>query len=128
MMRPRRESVRSGDGWTIVETADLLQTPGAHDIGARLGIADGTIALVILRAAEQWAVDPDTLTDVTAILHREGHMLVELGDGSTQHLTSGWLQTGDRSVAALVNVGVGIAKAFVIRRFTDATRGGGRER
>jgi hypothetical protein len=79
-------SVRSGNGWTIVETAAIQQTPGAHDIGAPLGIADGTIVLVILRAAERWAPNRDTITDVTAIHGQEGQMLVELADGSTQPL------------------------------------------
>ena len=79
-------SVRSGNGWTIVETAGIQQTPGAHDIGAPLGIAEGTIVLVILRAAERWAPGRDTITDVTAILRREGRMLVELDDGSTEPL------------------------------------------
>jgi hypothetical protein len=61
-------SVRSGNGWTIVETAGIQQTAGAHDIGARLGIAEGAIVLVIPRAAECWAPNRETLTDVTAIL------------------------------------------------------------
>ena len=79
-------SARSGNGWTIVETAGIQQTPGAHDIGAPLGIAEGTIVLVILRAAERWAPGGDAVTDVTAILRREGQMLVELSDGSTRSL------------------------------------------
>jgi hypothetical protein len=86
-------SVRSGNGWTIVETAGVQQTPGAHDIGAPLGIAEGTIVLVILRAAERWALHRDTITDVTAILCREGRIFVELADGSTQPLDAerdGW--------------------------------------
>ena len=81
--------VRSGNGWTIVETAGIQQTPGAHDIGAPLGIAEGTMVLVILRAAERWAPGRDTITDVTAILRQEGRMLVELADGSTQPLDAG---------------------------------------
>src|ERR1700720_4531300 len=53
-------SVRSGNGWTIVDTAGIEQTPGAHDIGAPLGIAEGTMVLVILRAGERWAPGRDT--------------------------------------------------------------------
>ena len=55
-------SVRSGNGWTIIETDGIEQTPGAHDLSTPLGIADGTIVLVILRAAERWAPERDTIT------------------------------------------------------------------
>jgi hypothetical protein len=111
-------SVRSGNGWAIVETAGIQQTPGAHDIGAPLGIADGTIVLVILRAAERWTPNPDTITDVTAILRHEGQMLVELTDGSTLPLDAerDWSKTAERSLAGVVNIGSGLAKAFVIAR------------
>jgi hypothetical protein len=77
-------SVRSGNGWTIVETAAIQQTPGAHDIGKPLGIADGTVVLVILRAAGRWAPNDETMTDGCAILRREGRMLVELSDATTR--------------------------------------------
>jgi hypothetical protein len=111
-------SVRSGNGWTIVETAGIQQTPGAHDIGTPLGISDGTIMLVILRAAERWAPGRDTITDVTAILRQEGQMLVELTDGSTQPLDArrDWSTTADSSLAGVVNVGSDLAKALVIAR------------
>lgn len=56
-------SVRSGNGWTIVEMAGLQQTPGEHDIGKPLGIAEGAIVLVILRAAERWTPDDETMAD-----------------------------------------------------------------
>jgi hypothetical protein len=116
MMPPHDLSVRSGNGWTIVETAGIQQTPGAHDISAPLGIAEGTIVLVILRAAERWAPGRDTITDVTAILCREGRILVELADGSTQPLDAerDWSTTADRSLAGVVNIGSGLAKALVI--------------
>jgi hypothetical protein len=111
-------SVRSGNGWTIVETAGIQQTPGAHDIGAPLGLAEGTIVLVILRAAERWAPRRDTMTDVTAILRQEGQMRVELTDGSTQPLDArrDWSSTADGSPAGVVNVGSDLAKALVIAR------------
>ena len=111
-------SVRSGNGWTIVETDQIQQTPGAHDIGAPLGIAEGTIVLVILRAAERWAPNRDTITDVTAILRREGQMVVELTDGSTLPLDAerDWSTTADRSLAGIVNIGGSLAKALVIAR------------
>jgi hypothetical protein len=111
-------SVRSGNGWTIVETAGIQETPGAHDIGAPLGIAEGTMVLVILRAAERWAPGRDTITDVTAILRQEGQMLVELTDGSTQPLDArrDWSTTADSSLAGVVNVGSDLAKALVIAR------------
>jgi hypothetical protein len=119
-------SVRSGNGWTIVDTARIQQTPGAHDIGARLGIAEGTMILVILRAAERWAPDGDAMTEGTLVLHREGRMLVELTDGSTQPLDAGRERstTPDRSLARIVNIGSGLAKALVITQVTGpAIRG-----
>jgi hypothetical protein len=111
-------SVRSGNGWTIVETAAIQQTPGAHDIGAPLGTAEGAVVLVILRAAERWAPNRDTIADVTAILRQEGRMLVELADGSTQPLDAerDWSTTTDRSLEGVVNIGTGLAKGLVIAR------------
>jgi hypothetical protein len=74
--------------------------------------------LVILRAAERWALGRDTITDVTAILCREGRILVELADGSTQPLDAerDWSTTADRSLAGVLNIGSGLAKALVIAR------------
>jgi hypothetical protein len=111
-------SVQRGNGWTIVKTDAIQHTPGAHDIGAALGIADGTILLVILLAAESWVPHHDTITDVTAILRREGQMVVELTDGSTQPLDTEqeWSTTAERSLAGIVNIGTGLAKALVIAR------------
>lgn len=108
--------VRNGNGWTSVDTAGIQQTPGAHDIGKPLGIAGGRMVLVILRAAERWAPDDETMTDGCAILRREGRMLVELDDGSTQPLDSerDWSTAAGRSLAGVVNVGTGLAKALVI--------------
>jgi hypothetical protein len=110
--------VRSGNGWTVVETAGIQETPGAHDIGAPLGIAEGTMVLVILRAAERWAPGRDTITDVTAILRQDGQMLVELADGSTQPLDArrDWSPTADSSLTGVVNVGSDLAQALVISR------------
>jgi hypothetical protein len=110
--------VRSGNGWAIVETDGMQQTPGAHDIAALLGIADGTMVLVILRAAERWAPNRDTITDVTAILRRQGRMVVELTDGSTLPLDAerDWSTTTSRSLAGIVNIGSGLATALVIAR------------
>ncbi len=109
-------SVRTGRGWTILDTAGIQDAPGAHDIGVPLGIAEGTIMLVILRAAERWAPNDETSTAVTAIIGREGQMLVELSDGSTQRLDAGrdWSAGPERSVAGVVNLGIGLAKALVI--------------
>ncbi len=118
MIPPHDLSARSGNGWTIVETAGIQQTPGAHDIGTPLGVAKGTIVLVNLRAAERWAPGHDTITDVTAALRLEGRMLVEFADGSTQRLDAerDWATTADRSLAGVVNIGSGLAKALVIAR------------
>ncbi len=115
MSPPRDVGVRRGNGWTIVETAGARQTPGTHNIGGPLGIAEGTMLLVILRAAERWAPDDGTTIEVAAILRREGRMLVELGDGSTESLDAGrdWFTT-DRALAGIVNVGVSLARALVI--------------
>ena len=108
--------VRNGNGWTSVDTAGIQQTPGAHDIGKPLGIAEGSMVLVILRAAERWAPDDETMTDGCALIRREGRMLVELDDGSTQLLDSerDWSTAAGRSLAGVVNVGTGLAKALVI--------------
>lgn len=113
-------SVRSGNGWKSVDTAAIQQMPGVHDIGAPLGIAAGTIVLVILRAAERWDPGCDTITDPTAILCREGRLLLEFVDGSTQPLDAEreWSTTATRSVAGIVNIGSGLAKALVISRRT----------
>jgi hypothetical protein len=118
MIPSQDPGVWSGNGWTIVETDGLQQTPGAHDIGALLEIADGTMLLVILRAAERWGPDRDTITDVTAILRREGQIVVELTDGSTQPLDAerDSFTAGRRSPAGIVNVGTGLAKVLVIAR------------
>jgi hypothetical protein len=45
-------------------------------------------------------------------------MLVELADGSTQPLDAerDWSTTADRSLAGVVNIGTGLAKALVIAR------------
>jgi hypothetical protein len=115
-MSPSRGfGVRRGNGWTIVETAGTQHTPGTHDIGGPLGIAEGTMLLVILRAAERWAPDDGTTIEVVAILRRQGRMLVELSDGSTQSLDAGRdSYTSGRAVAGVVNIGVSLAEALVI--------------
>jgi len=118
MMPSHDLSVRSGNGWTIVETAGIQQTPGAHDIGKPLGIAEGAIVLVILRAAERWAPSEETMADDCAIVRREGRMLVDFSDGSTQPLDaerdSATAEGG--SLEGVVNIGTGLAKALVIAR------------
>jgi hypothetical protein len=111
--------VRSGNGWTIVETAGIQQTPGARDIGKPLGIGEGAVLLVILRAAERWAPDDETMPDGCAILRHEGRMLVDFIDGSTQPLDaerdSSTAEGG--SLGGVVNIGTGLAKALVIARW-----------
>jgi hypothetical protein len=121
-------SVRNGSGWTTVETAGIQDTPGEHDIGAAVGVAEGTILLVILRAAERWAPNDETMTVVTGILCREGRVIVELSDGTTQPLDAerDWSETADRSAAGVVNIGTSLAKALVIAR--PAARSAGRGR
>jgi hypothetical protein len=115
MSPPHDLTVRSGRGWTIVETAGTERTPGTHDIGGPLGIADGTMLLVVLRAAERWAADDEATTDVTAILSRQGRMLVEFDDGSTQPLRAeqGWSATADRVLTGVVNMGTELAEVLV---------------
>jgi hypothetical protein len=115
MSSPPDLSVRRGNGWTIVETAGTQPTPGTHDIGAPLGIAEGTMLLVILRAAERWTPDDGTTIESIAILRREGRMLVELSDGSTRSLDAGRDRyTSGGAVAGVVNIGVSLAEALVI--------------
>ena len=110
--------VRSGNGWTSADTARIQQTPGAHDIGKPLGISAGTVVLVILRAAERWAPNDETMADGCSILRREGRMLVELSDGSMQPLDAerDWSTATGTSLKGVVNIGTGLAKALVIAR------------
>jgi hypothetical protein len=51
-------------------------------------------------------------------IRREGQMLVELTDGSTQPLDAerDWSTSAHRSLAGVVNIGSGLAKALVIAR------------
>jgi hypothetical protein len=76
------------------------------------------VVLVILRAAGRWAPNDETMTDGCAILRREGRMLVELSDGSTQPLDAerDWSTAAGRCLGSVVNIGTGLAKALVIAR------------
>jgi len=70
---------------------------------------------VILRAAERWVPDGNTLAGDTVIVCREGRALVELADGSTHILNDETtLVPVPGRFAAIVNVGVQVAEVLVI--------------
>jgi hypothetical protein len=110
-------AVRSGNGWAILGIAGIERTPGVYDVGARLGMATATMVLVVLRAAEGWAPDPEAATRDTAILCREGRILVKLADDSTQQLDADeeWLTTPDR-LTGIVNIATGLAIVLLIEQ------------
>src|SRR6266566_4260496 len=56
------------------------------DIGAALELTSATMLLVVLRAAESWAPESEDVTQPDAVICREGRVLVEFTDGSTQQL------------------------------------------
>jgi hypothetical protein len=82
-----------------------------------LGVTKGSLLLVILRAAERWVPDEDRLGEQSAIVRREGHVLVERTDGSSHTLKDDVeVITNPCSVAAVVNVGTELAEVLVISR------------
>src|SRR6266568_1458182 len=79
-------NVRHGKGWAILDTSCYSWKPGVHDIGAALELTSATMLLVVLRAAESWAPESADVTQPDAVICREGRVLVEFTDGSTQQL------------------------------------------
>ena len=111
----RLAAVRSGEGWSLTNTSQFAGTPGVHDLGASLGVTTRSLWLVILRAAERWVPDGNTLAGDTVIVCREGRALVELADGSTHILNDETtLVPVPGRFAAIVNVGVQVAEVLVI--------------
>jgi hypothetical protein len=107
----------SGSGWLRIETSQFVGLPGVHDLGALLGVTTGSLLLVILRAAERWAPDEDRFGETSAIVHREGHVLVERADGSSHTLKDDvHLIVNPSPLAAVVNVGIELAEVLVISR------------
>jgi hypothetical protein len=110
-------NVRSGSGWSLIDTSHLAGLPGVHDLGTLLGVTTGSLLLVILRAAERWVPDDDRLWEKSAIVRREGHVLVERADGSSHRLKDDLeLITNPWPLAAIVNVGTELAEVLVISR------------
>jgi hypothetical protein len=115
--KPIRMNLRSGSGWSLIETSEFAGLPGGHDLGTLLGVTTGSLLLVILRAAERWVPDEDTVRETSAILRREGHVLIERADGSSHTLKDDVLLiTNPSPLAAVVNVGTERAEVLVISR------------
>ena len=109
-------NLRSGSGWSLIDTSQLARAPGAYDLGALLGVTTGSVSLVILRAAERWVPDDDTLGEESAIVRRERHVLVEHTDGSSHTLNDDLELTTNPGLAAVVNVGTEPAKVLMVSR------------
>ena len=111
-------TLRSGSGWSLIETSQFAGLPGVHDLGTLLGLTTGSLLLVILRAAERWVPDEDRAGETSAIVRREGHVLVERADGSSHTMKDDVLQlvVNPSPLAAVVNVGTELAEVLVISR------------
>ena len=110
-------NLQSGSGWSMIEASQFAGLPGVHDLGTLLGVTTGSLLLVILRAAERWVPDEDTLGETSAIVRREGHVLVERADGSSHTLKDDVRLIANPSpLAAVVNVGTELAEVLVISR------------
>jgi hypothetical protein len=110
-MNPRRRS-----GWSVIDTSDFAGLAGVHDLGTLLGVTTGCLWLVILRAAERWVPDNDTLGERAAIVCRAGHTLVERADGSSHMLNHDAEFITNAGLAAIVNVRTELAEVIVISR------------
>jgi hypothetical protein len=110
-MNPRRRS-----DWSVIDTSDFAGLPGVHDLGTLLGVTTGYLWLVILRAAERWVPDNDTLGEKSAIVRREGHVLVERADGSSHMLNDDAEFITSLGLAAIFNVRTELAEVIVISR------------
>jgi hypothetical protein len=110
-------NLQNGSGWSLIDASQFAGLRGVHDLGTLLGVTTGSLLLVILRAAERWVPGEERLREQSAIVRREGHVLVERTDGSSHTLKDGVeLITNPRSLAAVVNVGTELAQALVISR------------
>jgi hypothetical protein len=109
-------NLRSGSGWSLIETSQFAGLPGVHDLGALLGVTTGSLLLVILRAAERWVPGEDRAGETSAIVRREGHVLVERADGSSHAQDDVRLIANLSPLAAVVNVGTELAEVLVISR------------
>jgi hypothetical protein len=110
-------NLRSDSGWSLIDASQFAGLPGVHDLGTLLGVTTGSLLLVILRAAERWVPGEDTLGEKSAIVRREGHVLVERTDGSSHTLKDDVeLIANPWSLAAVVNVDTELAEVLVISR------------
>ncbi len=108
-------NLRSGSGWSLIDASQFAGLPGVDDLGTLLGVTTGSLLLVILRAAERWVPGEERVGVVSAIVRREGHVLVERADGSSHTLKDDVeLITNPWSLAAVVNVGTELAEVLVI--------------
>jgi hypothetical protein len=107
---------RGGSSWSLIDTSQFAGQPGAYDLGTLLGVTTGSVWLVILHAAERWVPDDDRLGEKSAIVRRDGQVLVERTDGSSQLLNDDVELTTNPGLAAIVNVGTELAEVLVISR------------
>jgi len=110
-------NVRHGKGWAILDTSCYSWKPGVHDIGAALELTSATMLLVVLRAAESWAPESEDVTQPDAVICREGRVLVEFTDGSTQQLDlDAEFLPNTRPLMRVTNLGMSIANVLLISR------------
>jgi hypothetical protein len=107
--------VRSGDGWTLLNTSRYASRPGVYDVGARVGLVTAKMLLVVLGAAESWTATSAGIARAETIICREGAVLVELADGSAEQLSNDacWMASM-RSVRRVSNLSTSIAQVLVI--------------
>jgi hypothetical protein len=110
-------NVRHGKGWAILDTSCYSWKPGVHDIGAALDLTSATMLLVVLRAAESWAPESEDVTQPDAVICREGRVLVEFTDGSTQQLDlDAEFLPNTRPLMRVTNLSTSIANVLLINR------------
>jgi hypothetical protein len=98
--------------WSIIDASQYPSVPGVHDLGALLELAQGTLLLVVLRAAECWT--PAATSIDASIVLREGTIRVELVSGAAHMLDDQNDLLRAESIAALVNVGGDLATVLVL--------------
>lgn len=113
---PITMNLRSGSGWSVIDTSQFAGVPGVHDLGTLLGLTTGSVWFVVLRAADRWTPDDDGVREEFGIARREGRVLVELADGSSHMLNDDVELITNPALAAIVNVGTECAEVLVISR------------
>jgi hypothetical protein len=110
-------NMRHGNGWAILDASCYSDRPGVHDVGAALDLTSATMLLVILQAAESWAPESDDVTHPDAVICREGRVLVEFTDGSTQELDlDADFLPNTRPLMRVTNLSTSMANVLLIAR------------